>query len=54
MVRAERPVMEVRRLDCMDRILREERCERLAIELILFFPSHSSSREVRLSRFSIS
>ena len=54
MVREERPLMQESRLDWMDRILSEDRCEMFLISGILFFPSHSSSSEVRLSRFSIS
>ena len=38
----------------MERILRFERLSRFFISVILFFPSHSSSNDSNVSRFSIS
>jgi hypothetical protein len=51
--RDSRPVIWRRRFDWMERIVRFVRCVKLESSVILFLPSQSSSREVRVSRPSI-
>lgn len=49
-----KPEMDRRRFDWMLRILRFDNVSRPLISVILFFPSHNSSRPVKVSRPSIS
>jgi hypothetical protein len=53
-LREERPLRVVSLFDWIERMRRFESESRFFISVILFFPSHSSSSALRVSRFSIS